>query len=227
MLRVVTAVFACLAVVGTACDSDDVRGDEASPTVEATAAPDWRPYLFRIDTLERVYELGVAGRIPLGFINQVSIDKAEARLDANNASVMPAPYALRLSMVMEAGDAVHLVDGGQRYEWRFARGPESDEPFISGEPEVFWTASLRFVDDAWRLFGDDGSGPRLVEGAEVVIGLYEISVTAPLGTDSPLVAHDVYYRALAYGVEPQVNDDFMGAGDVYPRDLTWRKVFEY
>lgn len=233
MLRVAAVVFGFLSVVLVGCDSGDASPERTSPSdgvavASATATPDPRAYLFRIDTLEKVYEVGAPGRIPLGFLNEVTVDKADARLDANNASVQPSPYALRLSMVMGAGRDSFVVTGGHhRYEWRFAKGPESDAPFVDDDLEAFWTVSLRFDDGAWVLYGDDGSGAVPLEGADVVIGLFEISATLPIEAGSPLSANDVYFRALVYGVEPQVDASFLGVGDVYPRDLTWRKVFQY
>lgn len=221
MLRV-AAVLCALVILVSGC-----FGNGSASNGGATATPeDPRPYLYRIHTLEKLYEVGVAGRIPLGFLNEVQIDKANARLTVVYHSVAAPTHVLRLSAVM-AASRDDFMSGGHRYEWQFVRADETDEPLIVGEREVFWTVSLRFESGALVMYEDDGSGPREVERGQIVVGDYELSATVPLTTAHPAAANDyIYFRSLVYADDPR-RPPFDGVGDIFPRDLTWRRVLQY
>lgn len=231
MLRAVPAVVLFLAVVSAAaCDPGDASRGNAldaspSPGVPTVTAPVGGSSVIRLDTFEPVYEAFVAGRVPLGLVNEVSIALAGASIDGFYiGEAYGQDLYLDLSIVASAPRRDFVALGGHAYEWWFTSRDQVDRyPVQIQADEAELKLALRFVDGAWGLYVDEGAGWQPIDGT-FAFGVYEVSARVRIdeawrATD---MARDTYMRALIRHEQP--TPEGYQVGDIYPRDGTWNVV---
>ena len=211
-----------------ACHGQGAR--DATPTafVSRTSTPiRGSDALFDLSTFERVYSVGGLGRIPAGLANSVLICSADARLASSVDGRTTAPY-VGLSMIFGAPLQAMMIqqgDTGVAYEWWFASTEPSDNATKAGLAADF-RAALRFVSGSWAMYVDSGSGWLPLPGATFAFGEHEVSARLPLDPSWNLAPpRSAYFRAVTRSDAFRVSGD--NVGDVYPADLSWRKVFAY
>jgi hypothetical protein len=226
MLRVVAAVLAFLAVVASACDSDNARGDAASPTIETTATPVRGSSVLRLDTFEPVYEAFVAGRVPAGLVNEVTIALASADISGFYIGEDHGrDLYLDLSIVAAASRRDFVEFGGHAYEWWFASRNQVDRyPVQIEEAEPELRIALRFVGGAWGLYVEDAGASWLPLEGTFHFGVFEVSAHVRIDESwrALSMARDKYMRAVIRHEEP-VPEGYH-VGDIYPRDGKWNVI---
>jgi hypothetical protein len=232
--RIVLVALVALAALLFACQQSDAP---ATPLVQVapplTATPDSRAYVYDVDTLERVYDVAGLGRVPLGLINTVAIDRANAWFGGFYAGEdLPSARLMGLSVITWAQrDALVTIDGRSyvSYEWWFSIVRNVDATGVAGEPEPDLRLAIREVNGGdWAVYADAGSGWVPVEGAAVEIGEYEVSARVPLQESwgMNLLTTRTFFRALTRE-EGWLENEQRNFGWVYPEDLTWREVLSY
>ncbi len=213
-----------------ACRGD--RVERAPPTPAVSPASTRIPgsiELFDLNTLQRVYSVGGSGRIPLGLANRLLMRSANARLDSSVEGAAAPPW-LGLSMIFTAPLPAMMFDHGRTfvaYEWWFSSTDPSDDAAKTDLQPQF-KAALRFADESWVMYIDAGSGWQRLPGATFAFGEYELSARLPLDPSWSIAPpRSAYFRAVTRDDGFLANANAEGLGDVYPDDLSWRKVFEY
>jgi len=208
-----------------ACESDDVRGDEASPAAEATATPVRGSSVLRLDTFAPVYEAFVDGRVPAGLANEVTISAAAADISGFYIGEdRSQDMYLDLSIVAAASRRDFVEIGGHAYEWWFTSRDQVDSyPLQIEGAESELKIALRFVDRAWGLYVDDGAGWRPLDGT-FHFGVLEVSAHVRIDESwrALSMVRDKYMRAVIRHEEP-VPEGYQ-VGDIYPRDSQWNVV---
>ncbi len=224
------ALFLLLLVVLPlgACLGSSAPNASPTPAVSSASTPvDGSLELFDLSSLQRVTSVGGLGRIPAGLANAVLMRSADARL-ATKVEGRTAPRYVALSMVLSAPLPEMMTEHGRTgvaYEWWFASTDASDDATKTALQSEF-KAALRFVDESWAMYIDTGAGWQPLPGATFAFGEYEVSARLPLEPSWNIAPpRSAYFRAVTR------DDGFLvigeDVGDVYPADLSWRKVFEY
>ena len=220
------------AVLLLACDGTDDSSARATATGEACASAE-RAYVYNLDMMERVHDVAGSGRVPLGLINTVAIERANAWFDGIYAGeALPSSWTLELSVVAQAlRDELVAIDGKSyvSYEWWFAIVHDVDAEAVEGEPDPDVRVAIREERGGdWAVYVDEGSGWKPVPGAAVNIGKYEVSATVPLaeswGVDRETTR--TFFRAFTRS-EGFIADDPREFGWVFPEDMSWREVLWY
>jgi hypothetical protein len=199
----------------------------------ATATPDARSFLFDLATLGRVYDVAGTGRVPLGLLNTVYIDKANARRTGFYAGEdLPSDEYLSLSTIASAArDAMAAIDGYSHvsYEWWFIVGDDLEATsyeFRTDRAPSFRIALREREPGRWEVYEDSGPGWSAVPGATYEIGQYEVGLRVPLqdswGMDRATT--QTYFRAVARTEPGWIVGEDRALGYVYPDDLSWRAV---
>jgi hypothetical protein len=172
-----------------------------------------------------VYEAFVAGRVPAGLSNEVTISAAVADI---SGFYIGEEYGrdMYLDLAIVAAPRRDFVEfGGHAYEWWFASRDQGDRYPVQiegAEPEL--KIALRFVDGAWGLYVDDvGAGWRLLDGT-FHFGVLEVSARVRIDESWRALSmmRDRYMRAVIRHEEP-VPEGYQ-VGDIYPRDGKWNVV---
>ncbi|MEX2247811.1 MAG: hypothetical protein WEC75_14125 [Dehalococcoidia bacterium] len=197
--------------------------------------PDTGSFLFDVGTLQRVYDIAGTQRVPLGLLNAVYVDRANARRTGFYAgSDLPSDEYLSLSVIAgSARDGLVAMDGRSyvSYEWWFV--VDDNVESLAGEvnpnraPGV--RIALREADPGgWAVYQDSGLGWTVMAGATYQIGEYEVSARVPLaaawGMDR--LTTRTFFRAVTRSESGIVGED-RALGYVFPDDLSWREVVYY
>ena len=224
-----------LAVILIACDSSDAPATTpATVDPTATAMPSYeRSYVYDVDTFERVYDVAGSGRVPLGLINTVAIDRANAWVSGFYAGEdLPSSLFVRLSVITWAmRDGLITIDGRSyvSYEWWLSIVHDVDATAVVGEPVPDLRLAIREVSGGdWAVYEETGSGWAPVPGATVEIGEYEVSAHVPLQESWGMnrLTTRTFFRAVTRD-EGLIIDGDRHYGWVYPEDLSWREVIGY
>lgn len=218
------------AILLAGCD-----GGHQQLNVTSTATPDARSFLFNVETLERVYDVGGTQRVPLGLLNSVFIDRADARRTGfYAASDLPSDEYLNLSIIAgSARDGLVTIDGRSylSYEWWFVvdHNVESLREEINQHRAPGLRIALREVEPGqWKVYEASGSGWTAVAGATYQFGEYEVSARVPLanawGMDR--LTTQTFFRAVTRS-ESRIVGENRALGYVFPDDLSWREVVVY
>ena len=185
-----------------------------------------------METLERVFDVAGTQRVPLGLLNAVYIERANARRTGFYAGAdLPSDEYLNLSLIAgSARDGLVATDGHSyvSYEWWFvidgnveslARGIDRDRA-----PGV--RIALREAEPGrWQVHEDSGSGWTVMTGATYQIGDYEVSARVPLaaawGMDR--LTTKTFFRAVTRSESGIIGED-RAFGYVFPDDLSWQEV---
>ena len=205
-----------------------------SPT--ATATPDARSFLFDLATLARVYDVAGTRRVPLGLLNRVYIDRANARRTGFYAGGgLPGDEYLNLSTIAgSARDGLVTIDGHSHvsYEWWFVI--ERNVDALPGEVDPARAPALRIAlretePGQWDVYEDAGSGWTVVPGATHQIGEYEVSARVPLadGWGKNRDTTKTFFRAVTRSDSEWIVGEDRALGYIFPDDLTWREVVQY
>jgi len=196
-----------------------------APTASATVIPG-AAYLYRLDTLEKVYEAFVSGRIPAGLANETTITVANARIDGFYVSEdLPQNRMLHLSIVGTPRTDFSGSDGPD-YEWWFVKTDDlsGQRPIRIAAEKPQLRIGLRNVDGAWGLYADTGDGWQRIAGT-FAFGELEVRATVRVDEAWPLsVEYPAYMRAVVRH-RPATPEGY-DVGGVYPDDLTWQIVTE-
>lgn len=211
-------VSALLLTLLTACEA----GDASQPASTLTPIPG-ATTLIRLDTFTPVHEAFVAGRVPAGLANEVTITRAVARTGGYNDDQLQDAY-VDLSIVASAPRRGLFDGGGHAYEWWFVANDSVDVyPLYTSADEAELKIALRYVDGVWSLFADTGDGWEPAVG-DFNVGVLEVSAYVRIEDRWPLLkrGRDTYLRAIIRHDEP--TPDGFQVGDIYPRDGRWMFV---
>ena len=223
LLLVVLPFSACRRQSNAAPSPPPSVAPQASATVIPGAA---YLYLYRLDTLERVYEAFVSGRIPAALANETKITVADARIDGFYVSDdLPQNRQLHLSIVGAPRIDFSGADGPD-YEWWFVVTDETDAQrpvqINADAPEL--RIGLRNVQGTWGLYADTGGGWQPISGT-FAFGELEVSATVRVDESWPLRYGRYGYMRAVVRHRPATPEGY-DVGDVYPENLLWNIVSE-
>jgi hypothetical protein len=189
--------------------------------------------VYDLDAMELVHDVAGFGRVPLGLINIVAIDRADARFDGFYAGEgLPSAEHLTLSIITPAARAKEAATNGRThqasYEWWF----RIDNLDVSSIPAEY-PADLRIgmretAAGVWTLEVDLGPGWAPIAGATYNIGVFEVSAEVPLDPVWGMNRNTTttFFRAVTR-YDLAVSGDDRAFGWVWPEDLSWREVLYY